>query len=417
MRTLRPAALVGATAAVVLIVIIAGWLAVSRQDVGRSDFTSTYVGATLLRQGHGDRLYDENLQAPLHASLIAPDREGNLPFVNPPAAAVAALPLSWLGLDSAYRLFGLLQLALLGLAVAIAARAAPWPAATPRGVIVAACVVALAGTGTVNLLLLGQWDGTCALGLALAYANLRRGRSARGGAWLAAGAAFAKPHLAIGLATYALGRRDRRLLLGAAAAVAALAGVALAAAGPAGTAGFARAALDSTGRWPLRSMLGFSGLFGSWLGDTATAHALAAAGTAGAALACGVLGAAVRRSPRLLEPALAGAAALSLLASPHLLGHDLVLLAPALVWCLAWAAQADHRVAWPGPAGLRVIGLWLVVTLAARVDLGNDAPAPPGRLVPWALLAVGCAALAVCGLRRTQGARTAAAAVAQGGGR
>jgi len=397
-RSHRGAALLAAAASLVfLATYLAAWRGVDHFHVGRSDFTSIYVGATLLRQGEGSRLYDETLQAPLHARLIAPDPEGNLPYVNPPAAAVVALPFSLLGLDTAWRLWSLLQLVLLAAAAAIAIRAAPWPAATPRLVRLGAGGLSLAGVGTFNLLLLGQWDGLSALGLAAAYAAWRRGRLAWGGALLAMTAAVAKPHLALGLAVFVVARRDRRLLAGAAAGLVAVVGISLLAAGPSGCAGFLHAAMGSTTRWHLGELLGFTGLFGSWLDDGLPAQALAALAGGAALAACAGLGDAWRRHPGLLEPALAGAVALSLVAAPHLLGHDLTLLAPVAAWSLAAAARRDGLGAvWPGPRGIRVLALWALLNLAALMDISNPRPAPPGRLVPLMLVASGALAWTAC---------------------
>src|SRR5581483_2639652 len=106
-------------AAALLLVSLALWLGVSRLQIGRSDFTSVYAGATLLRQGHGAQLYDEAAQDAIHATLLAPgDHEGNLPYMNPPVAALAALPMTALSLPDAYRVWALLQLVLVGLGVA-----------------------------------------------------------------------------------------------------------------------------------------------------------------------------------------------------------------------------------------------------------------------------------------------------------
>src|SRR5207302_2594482 len=119
---------VAAGAALALLVAyLVLWVGVSRHDIGRSDFTASYVAGTLLREGHRGDIYDESVQQPLHARLIAPDREGNLPFVNPPPAAALAAPVTALGLDAAYRLWSLLQLGLLAAAVAVAIRSAPRP--------------------------------------------------------------------------------------------------------------------------------------------------------------------------------------------------------------------------------------------------------------------------------------------------
>ena len=164
------AVLPAAIAAAVLLAYVVLWLGAGAAQIGRSDFTSTYVGATLLREGQGGSMYDETLQAPLHAALIAPDREGNLPFVNAPLAAAVALPVSLLSLQAAYRLWSLLQLALLVGAVVVAIRAAPGRRSLPPLTLVAVGLGALACLGTLATLLLGQWDGLSALGLAVAYA-------------------------------------------------------------------------------------------------------------------------------------------------------------------------------------------------------------------------------------------------------
>ena len=400
-RRLRATAVLAAAIAVLAVDAVV-WLGVDRLHVGRSDFTATYVGAVLLRDGHRGDLYDDSVQAPLHARLIAPDTEGNLPFVNPPAAAVAALPVTAFSLDTAYRLWCLLQIGLVIAAVTVAVRAAPWPPGTEPRLRAAAGAAAAAGIGTFSTWVLGQWDGVTALGLALAYRSFRQRRDAAGGAWLAVGVLLAKPHLGLGLAAWLLGRRSPRALAGAVAATGGLAAVSLAAVGPAGMAGFAHAALDSTSRWPLRTLLGFTGLLGSWLGDTASAHAGAAVLSVLALAVCAWLGDAVRRRPERLDVALAGATALSLVAAPHLLGHDLVVLAPAAAWSAAVAARA-------GASG-RALLLWLLVNLAAALDLGNGRPAPPGRLVPWALLLAGGVACAMVLARR----RVPAEALAEG---
>jgi hypothetical protein len=388
-RPRLPAAVVATAAIVLLAAYVALWSGVTTANIGTSDFTATYVGATLLREGHAGAIYDQSLQAPLHAALIAPLQRGNLPFVNPPVAAAVVAPLTLLSLTAAYRAWQAAQLLMLVAAVVVALRAAPWPARLRRdGVVAAAALAALAGTGSLSLGLLAQWDGLTALGLATAYALWRHDRGFAGGAVLAATAAIAKPHLAIGLAGLLLGWRDRRVLAGAAVGLGAVLLASLAVVGPAGLSGFVGAVVDDSRRWPLASLLGFTGLTGSWLGNGAAAELLAAAGSVAAVAGCVVLGRRLARDRAALEPCLAAATLLSLLASPHLLSHDMVLLAPVVVWLLAWASVQDGTAAWPGRSGRAVLAGWVVLCLATAVDLGADQAAPPGRVVPWALLAL-----------------------------
>jgi glycosyl transferase family 87 len=410
MRIPRLALLLGAAAAVLLALYARDFAAVSQREIGRSDFTSSYVGATLIREGQGHRLYDETLQAPLHAKLIAPDVEGNLPFVSPSTQAVLTLPLTAFDLATAYRGMALAQLLLLAAAVVIAVRAAPWPRQTPTEVRVVTGLAALAGTGTLSLLLLGQWDALPALGLAAGYALWRRGHQTAAGFALLLGFCLVKPHLALGVAAFLLARRNRPLLTGAAIALATIVAASLLVAGLQGSADFVHASIDSTHRWNLASFIGFTGLTGSWLG-TGPANAAAAAGSIAAVAGCAVLGSAWRRDDWLLEPTLAGATVLSLLASPHLLGHDLAILAPLLVMVTAWATARDAGAIWPAKTAQRVLGLWLLIIVLARLDLGNESMAPPGRLVPWVLIITALSAVAVC--RRVEGTRTAPAVRAQ----
>lgn len=369
------------------------WRTVTSTQIGRSDFTSMYVGGTLWREGHRDDLYDEATQAPLHAQLIAPDHEGNLPFVNPPAAAVVLAPLTAVSLNDAYRLWSALQVTLLLAAGLIAAMAAPAPRVSiPYRF--AAAIVATASVGTLGVLLLGQWDGVSAMGLALTYAVWRRGHRATGGVVLAATSALAKPHLAIGLAAYVLGRRDRRVLAGAAGGLMAILAISWLAVGTAGIVGFLHTAAESTHRWHLASFVGFSGFFGAWVGDTPVAYILSTVASLAGIAACAVLGARWRHDQTQLEPTLAGAAALSLLAAPHLLNHDLALLGPVVAWSLVVTLNRALPLSYEGDSlpetrpFSTVIVLWLMLNVAALADFGNDASAPPGRLVPWALLGV-----------------------------
>lgn len=394
-----PVAVVAAAAAVLLAGYAALWTGVSTTEVNRADFTAFYVGGTLLREGHGAAMYDQSLQASLHASLIAPQQGANLAFVNPPVAALVVAPITVLPLGAAYHVWQAIQLAMLIAAVLIAAQSAPWPERLRRsGTVAATVLAALAGPGTLALGLLGQWDGVSALGIAVAYALWQRDRAWLGGAVLAGCLLLAKPHLALGLAALVLVWRDRRVLAGGASAVGLLAVLSLVAVGPAGINGFIGSISDNAGAAPLASMQGFTGLAGSWLGDGAATTLIAAAFSAVALAACVVVGRRLSHDRRALEPCLALATVLSLLASPHMLGQDLVLLAPVVVALMAWAAQRDLAAPWPGPTGRAVLAGWVVLSLAAALDLGAMGTGPPGRLVPWALIAL--AAVVAWQLRR-----------------
>jgi hypothetical protein len=83
--------------------------------------------------------------------------------------------------------------------------------------------------------------------------------------------------------------------------------------------------------------------------------------------------------------------ALSLFASPHLLGHDLTLLAPVLVAGLAWLAGRPGERSWPGPGTLGVLALWVLLSFASLADLSQNSVGFPGRATPWVLLLIAAA--------------------------
>ena len=386
------------------------WLAADGRGIGRSDFTAFYVGGTLLREGHTADLYDESAQMPLHARLIVPDREGNLPYVDSPVAAAIVLPVTFLPLHAAYRVWSLAVLVVLALAVLVAVRSAPWPDETPRVWKIAAGAMALASLGTWAMLLQAQWTPLLALGLALAFRAWRRQQHARGAFLLVIAAAIAKPHLALALIAFMLGWRERRVIVGALAGGAALAASAFAVVGGAGIAGFIGIVAGSTTRWDLRTMVSFVGLPGSLLGNVFAAHVAGAAGTLLACALAFLLGATVRRHPARLTTCVCGAAVLSLLAAPHALPHDLVMLAPAVVWGVALAMR-DAPARARRQAVMRrvavIAGLWGLISVAAFIDFAGNSAVPPGQLSAWAL---GAAAALACvhAWRRTSLRRPAA---------
>jgi hypothetical protein len=377
----RSGRLVGAVAIALIAAYAIVWAQVSTLNIGRSDFTSTYVGGTLIRDGQRAHLYDETAQQTLHARLILPDTEGNLPFVDAPVAAALAAPVTFLDLRTAYRVWSVLQLAVLIVAIVIAVRSAPWPRKTPRSWKVAAGAAALAGAGSLVELMQAQWGSVTALGLALAYRDWRTGHHARGAALLVVAAAVAKPHLAVGLVAFMIGWRQRRVIAGALAGAVAMGAASVAVAGPAGVGQFFSLALTSNTRWQLRTFAGFVGIPGSFLGNGVAPQVIGAAGSVAALVAAGYLGWLVGRQANRLDVALAGTAVLSLLAAPHAGTHDLVMLAPAMAWCVAVGARPV------------VLAGWGLLSAAAFISLGDGAATPPGQLVPWVLIA---AAVVAC---------------------
>lgn len=402
----RTARVALAVSAALLIAYALIWTRLSAADIGRSDFTAFYVGATLLRQGHAASLYDESLQTPLHARLIEPDHEGNLPFVDPPMAAALVLPVTLLDLDSAYRVWALVEVTVLAGAVLIAGRAASRsaPQRPSRLTRTALFGVALGGIGTLFAMTQAQWTPVLALGLAVAYECWQRNRgspgrrdAAVGAAALLLGAAVGKPQLALGLIAFLLGWRRRGLLLGSVTAVTGAAAISLLLAGPGGIAGFVHIVIGSAARWDPHLMIGATGFAAGFAGRGVPAAIVAVLITLVACAGAFVLGRRVRREPSTLPAGLAGAAALSLLAAPHAYLADVALLAPASAWILAAAASqassvTGHRTS--RPAGLApLLALWAALSIAAAIDLTTGGQWHSGPMTPYVLAAAGAAAL------------------------
>jgi hypothetical protein len=360
------------------------------------------VGGTLVREGHTGDLYSQAVQQPLHSALIAPDREDNLPFVNTPVAAALVLPATFLPLDAAYRLWSLLELGVLILAVVLAVRTVEWPAGMPHIWRMAAGAAALAGMGTWTMFVQAQWTPLLALGIVLAYRSWKHGHLATGAAVLVVSAGIAKPHLALGLLAFLAGWRKRQVIIGALAGVAGLGLASLVLVGPAGVAGFVSILASSTTRWELATMVSFIGVVGSLFGNGLTAHLV---GLLASLLACAAavwLGMRVRHDPSRLDTALVGAVVLSLVASPHAYPDDLVMLAPVFVIGVAAAAR---RMGMGAPLTLAsplayAFGAWALISVAACVDLIDAASFPPGQLAGWALL---LAAVLACVATRQNG--------------
>jgi hypothetical protein len=368
------------------------WISISPVATGRSDFTSTYVGALLLRRGLGSALYSLSAQTPVYLAAIAPLHAPTLPFVDAPTAAAIALPLTFLSLPAAYRIWSALQVLLILAAVVIAVRSAPRGTAGPARQ-VTIVLIAASGAGTAATLILGQWDGVWALGVAVLYACFRQGRMAAAGAVLAVTALVAKPQLGLGLAAFLLAWGERRLLLGAVGAGVGMLLLWLAVAGPAGLLGFAGAIVHSVGEWQPSMMISFLGVAGNLVGNTAAAHLVGAAGSVACMAVAAVLGRLVRRGPHRLEAGLAAAAILSLVAAPHAFAQDLPLLAPPVAWSLCALDAAGRRAA---PAGWAVVALWMGISVAVGLDVATQAARPLGVLTPWLLLIAAALATGAC---------------------
>lgn len=186
-----------------------------------SDFRAYYAAGVALHEGLSP--YD----TPLLRARINPRLPGNqvlCHFTYPPPTLPIVYALAALPLPAAQVVWCLAQYALVAGALTLALRGAGIPFGSPAAVLLG--VLYLGSQPVHELFRWGQWDGLVAFLVAGAFCALQRGRSGRGGLWLAlAGLAKFFPLFYLCLPVL---RRDRRLLLSAGAAVAVLLGSSLA---------------------------------------------------------------------------------------------------------------------------------------------------------------------------------------------
>ena len=101
--------------------------AVTYQRARRHDFLSFYTGATLIRQGQAEQLYDLDAQRPIQRAL-APANEDVIPFIRPSYYALVLAPLSFLPFGAAFWVWVGFQAVLLLLCWAWAGRCFGWDA-------------------------------------------------------------------------------------------------------------------------------------------------------------------------------------------------------------------------------------------------------------------------------------------------
>jgi len=339
--------------ALVVALAAAGFLVILLQPRAArlsSDFTINYSAGVLVRQGHFAAPYR---QAALADTMrrVAPDGaiDPRLPFSMPLVAALPFAALSLLSIDLAFRVWQIVAAALLLVAVLILQRARPLDRKAPAF----AMLGLLAAVPTWTALTEGQVTPLLVVGGALLVAALSRDRwglAAAGGALLAIKPQYLPAYLLVVLAA----RRWRMLLVAGVAATLVL--MSPLAAGAGGMAAMVHNALRANQAVAIR-------LDEAWIGVLGPALPAVAATAVAIAVYLAVLaalGLIAWRRPASTTGFAVLAVALSLLASPHALPHDLLMLAvPA--W-LAVDLFFEGRLPNPIP-GLLLIDLALLIDL------------------------------------------------------
>jgi glycosyl transferase family 87 len=365
--------------AVVVALAAAGLLLIASQSAPArrsSDFTINVSAGALLQHGDLQGPYDQSRLGAMMGRL-APDGaiDPRLPFSLPLAAALPFLILAFLPFELGFRVWQVVGVAVMAAALLILQRAAPLDGDRRRWdgrAIGLGLLGLLAAVPSWATLTEGQVTAGLLLGAALLVAAWRWNQPA-----LAAGAGLllaVKPQYLLPYLMVLYGARHWRSLAAATAGAAAVLLSPLAAGGPGGMIAMLHNALSANQVVALR-------LNESWIGLAAPALPAAVATALGvglyATVMLGLLIIAWRRpSSTLAFAALAGW--LGVLASPHGLPHDLLLLVVP-----AWIG---FRLARRGDLPLPLAGL-LLVDVALVCDQAGLAAIPLGPIVMTAVVA------------------------------
>jgi uncharacterized protein YceK len=317
-----------------------------------ADFTFYYGAALLVREGHPAAAYDQSALGAV-ISQVAPQSavDRRLPFNLPLAAVLPLVPLTLLPLDLAFRAWQLISLGLLLLALLILRRTYP----LGRRTLLLSALACAASVPAWSVLTEGQLTPLVVLGAALLLAVLRTNSvsiAAAGGLLMAVKPHFLPAYLVILLAT-----RYWRPLLGVISGAAVMLLSPLAAGGPPAMEAMLRNAFGTNGLVPVRLSEAWIGVL-SYLVPAAAVTLVSLALYLGVVLSLTLL--AFRFRGSAVIPFAALALWLGMLASPHVLPHDLLLLGPP-AWLAFWLYR-QGRMASP-------TSLLLLIELALLLDL------------------------------------------------
>ncbi len=171
------------------------WQARESIPQGLPDFSGAYTAGLILRDGHGDRLYDDALQESMQRSFspVAVEKRGTiLPYIHLPYEALIYLPLAHSSYLTAYGIWLGVNCALLGLIPFLLRKHLQGLRRAPLYLWLLACL----GFYPIFVALIQGQDSVLLLFLyCLAWRGLERGSDLASGTWLALG--LYKYHLVV----------------------------------------------------------------------------------------------------------------------------------------------------------------------------------------------------------------------------
>jgi hypothetical protein len=175
----------------------------------KADFSAFYTGWSMVLDGHGDRLYDRDLQDAYQHRVVLekPADEGLLPFISPPHLALTLAPLALLPRGLAFGVWTVFQLGLCVVAGRFLLRLQADQSASVRRLTLLTVLAFPPLFGTFQMGQLALWCLVCLLGFVCA---LKEQRPLTCALWVVA--CTIKPQLAVAPCLILLGQRRWREL-------------------------------------------------------------------------------------------------------------------------------------------------------------------------------------------------------------
>ncbi|HZQ25471.1 MAG TPA: glycosyltransferase family 87 protein [Terriglobales bacterium] len=205
----RIALFFGAMTLLHVIVLRQEWWAI---PIGFPDFSIFYTAGTILREGHGNELYDQQLQEAVQGSFAAEgiaNRGSILPYFHPPFEAVFFVPFTFVPYLAAYLIFAALNLAFVISTCLILRKQLLIFSSLPLWLWI---LTALGFTPIFIALMQGQDSIFLLFCYAMAYVSLRRSSDLQAGAWLGFG--LCKYHLLLPFMLAFLMERRKKVIAG-----------------------------------------------------------------------------------------------------------------------------------------------------------------------------------------------------------
>ena len=162
------------------------WIALWQDHYLNADFTAFYTGLIIVRDGLGSSLFNFDLQAAIQQNILEGRsfKDGLLPFVWPPHTLPIFYPLSWISLKSAYIIFSTLQfISLISVAYLIKKILQQFSIDVRFLSIALLCSL----FSTYYTFVLGNHSLFILLSILGSYYSIKRGNDFSAGAWLALG--------------------------------------------------------------------------------------------------------------------------------------------------------------------------------------------------------------------------------------